>query len=271
MYLLPTAVSFPFLHSVPSLSLFLLPLESLPHPDSVPGTRRSRSTYAATPGLERSRASSSAPPFTPRCSLENPTLFGSFDQSPPANYGLVMYRLLLGPPFFYVASRGPLLFFPFSSLFFCFFFVSLPSIRSNVRSCTRGSPWNSSATYECLLRFPSLSSLQCIATCRCSTLVRGFPPVRVPSLSLLVPTIALLSIRCTSAFSLHPPLRQLRGGAEQVVPPGFCLRLTSDHCSRVFVGHSCLSLLAFALSRGWNLVFYSVFRLLTSLIPSFLT
>ena len=119
--MLPTAVSFPFLHSVPSLSLFLLPLESLPHPDSVPGTRRSRSTYAATPGLERSRASSSAPPFTPRCSLENPTLFGSFDQSPPANYGLVMYRLLLGPPFFYVASRGPLLFFPFSSLFFCFF------------------------------------------------------------------------------------------------------------------------------------------------------
>lgn len=108
-----------------SFPLLTPPLESLPHPDSVPGTRRSRSTYAATPGLERSRASSSAPPFTPRCSLENPTLFGSFDQSPPANYGLVMYRLLLGPPFFYVASRGPLLFFPFSSLFFCFFFLFL--------------------------------------------------------------------------------------------------------------------------------------------------
>lgn len=48
------------------------PLESLPHPDSVPGTRRSRSTYAATPGLERSRACSSAPPFTLLSRKSNP-------------------------------------------------------------------------------------------------------------------------------------------------------------------------------------------------------
>lgn len=123
----------------PSLSLFLPPLSS-PSPTLIRSQERVDRVahtllHRGSSGLERARA---LHPL--RCSLENPTLFGSFDQSPPANYGLVMYRLLLGPPFFYVASRGPLLFFPFSSLFFCFFFVSLPSIRSNVRSCTRGSP-----------------------------------------------------------------------------------------------------------------------------------
>lgn len=130
----------------PSLSftLFLLFLSSYSPSSPSPTLIRSQERvdrvahtllHRGSSGLERARA---LHPL--RCSLENPTLFGSFDQSPPANYGLVMYRLLLGPPFFYVASRGPLLFFPFSSLFFCFFFVSLPSIRSNVRSCTRGSP-----------------------------------------------------------------------------------------------------------------------------------
>lgn len=39
----------------------------------------------------------------------------------------------------------------------------------------------------------------------------------------------------------------------------------------VSLSDTLVSLLAFALSRGWNLVFYSVFRLLTSLIPSFLS
>lgn len=128
----------------PSLCSFSFPLLTPPPSSPSPTLIRSQERvdrvahtllHRGSSGLERARA---LHPL--RCSLENPTLFGSFDQSPPANYGLVMYRLLLGPPFFYVASRGPLLFFPFSSLFFCFFFVSLPSIRSNVRSCTRGSP-----------------------------------------------------------------------------------------------------------------------------------
>lgn len=92
-----TASSLSFLHSLPfyfsilpSLTLVCSSYPFFAAPPCtldalVPGTRTSRTTYAVTPLLQQSRASSSAPPFTPRCPLENPTLFGSFDQSSPAN------------------------------------------------------------------------------------------------------------------------------------------------------------------------------------------
>lgn len=134
VYLLPTALSFLFLHFVSffsSLSLFLSPLSN-PSPTPIRSQERvDRVAHTlATPRLERSRASSSAPPFTPRCSLENPTLFGSFDQSPPANYGLVMYRLLLPRVSVHLFSMSPrvvhsssFLFLP--HLFFFFLFLLL--------------------------------------------------------------------------------------------------------------------------------------------------
>lgn len=217
VYLLPTALSFLFLHFVSffsSLSLFLSPLSN-PSPTPIRSQERvDRVAHTlATPRLERSRASSSAPPFTPRCSLENPTLFGSFDQSPPANYGLVMYRLLLPRVSVHLFSMSPRVVHSSSFLFlphlFFFFFISPSLIRSKIRSCTRFAVALNLSRPEILfhLRMPSSFSYSSSSSLygyfivllhRCSTLARGFPRSCVRSFSL-----AFGTHDCSSLDPLH--------------------------------------------------------------------
>lgn len=162
-----------------------------------------------------------------------------------------MYRLLLPRVSVHLFSMSPRVVhsssFSFLFYFFSFFLFLLLLLDRNYvvalgsRLPWTVSPWNSIPLTSAFFVFLLLvASLYCYTDVPLWWEVFHVRSMLVRSLSLLVPTIALLSIRCTSASSLHPPLRQLRRGPGQVVPPGFCLRLTLDHCSRVFVGHSCL-------------------------------